>query len=215
MRTLIRGSLANGAALNIIMIAVMLVGLFCVRNLHRDVFPDFDLDMVMVSVPYPGAAPEEVEEGICQKIEEAIRSVEGIKKITSTAAEGVGSVTVELRSDVTNPDRVLNDIRSAVDRIPSFPEMAEDPEVRLAEIRESAIRVGVVGANVHDGQSALRLREVAERVREDLLLLPEVTQVDLSGSRDYQIDIEIPEDTLRSHGISLRQVARRREAGKP
>ena len=207
MRMLIRGSIGNGPALNIVMIAVMAVGLFCTRNLHRDVFPEFDLDMVMVSVPYPGAAPEEVEEGICQKIEEAVRSVEGIKKITSTAAEGVGSVTIELRSDVTNPDRVLNDIRSAVDQIPSFPEMSEDPEVRLAEIREAAIRVGVVGPDARDEQSALRLREVAERVREDLLLLPEITQVDISGTRDYQIDIEIPEDTLRAHGISLSQVA--------
>ena len=207
MKALVRGSIGNGPALNVVMIAVMAVGLYCARNIHRDVFPDFDLDMVLVSVPYPGAAPEEVEEGICQKIEEAVRTVEGIKKITSTAAEGVGSVTIELRSEVTNPDRVLNDIRSAVDRIPSFPEMAEDPEVRLAEIREAAIRVGVVGPDKRDERSALKLREVAERVREDLLLLPEITQVDLSGTRDYQIDIEISEDTLRSHGISLTQVA--------
>ncbi len=207
MRSLVRGSIGNGPALNIVMIAVMGVGLYCTRNLHRDVFPDFDLDMVIVSVPYPGAAPEEVEEGICQKIEEAVHSVEGIKKVTATAAEGMGSVTIELRSDVTNPDRVLNDIRSAVDQIPSFPEMSEDPEVRLAEIREAAIRVGVVGPDARDEQSALQLREVAERVREDLLLLPEITQVDVSGTRDYQIDIEISEDTLRAHGISLSEVA--------
>jgi hydrophobic/amphiphilic exporter-1 (mainly G- bacteria), HAE1 family len=206
MRSLVRGSIGNAPALNVIMVAVIFVGYVCVQSMHRDTFPDFDLDVVMISVPYPGAAPEEVEEGICQKIEEAIRSVEGVKKVTSTAAEGMGSVNVELLSGVTNADRVLNDIRSAVDRIPSFPEMAEDPEIRLAEMREPAIRVGVVGPDRQDGQSALDLREVAENVREDLLLLPEVSQVDLAGGRDYQIDIEVDEDTLRSYGVSLRQL---------
>jgi hydrophobic/amphiphilic exporter-1 (mainly G- bacteria), HAE1 family len=206
MKAIVRGSIGNAPALNIIMVAAIVVGLVCVRSLHRDTFPDFDLDVVMISVPYPGAAPEEVEEGICQKIEEAIRSVEGVKKVTSTAAEGMGSVNVELLSNVSNPDRVLNDIRSAVDRIPSFPEMAEDPEIRLAEMREPAIRVGVVGPDRRDEQSALDLRDVAEQVREDLLLLPEVSQVDLTGGREYQIDIEIDEDTLRSHGVSLGQL---------
>ena len=122
MKSLVRGSIDNAPALNIIMVAMILVGYVCVQLMHRDTFPDFDLDVVMISVPYPGAAPEEVEEGICQKIEEAIRSVEGVKKVTSTASEGIGSVNVELLSGVTNADRVLNDIRSAVDRIPSFPE---------------------------------------------------------------------------------------------
>ncbi len=206
MKSLVRGSIKNGPALNIIMAAVILVGYVCVQSLHRDTFPDFDLDMVVISVPYPGAAPEEVEEGICQKIEEAIRTVEGVKKVTSTAAEGSGSVTVELLSDVSNSDRVLNDIRSAVDRIPSFPECAEDPEIRLAEIREPAIRVGVIGPTTDGEQAALQLRDVAEKVREDLLLLPEVSQVDLTGGREYQIDVEIDEDTLRAHGLSLREV---------
>ncbi len=207
MRTIVRWAISNAPAMNILMVATLLVGWFCMRSLHRETFPDFDLDMIQVSVPYPGATPEEVEEGICQKIEEAVRSVEGIKKIHSTAAEGSGSVALELRSDVDNSDRVLNDVRSAVDRIPSFPELSEDPEVKLAEIRESVIRVGVVGPKLYDEQAQLRLREVAEEVREDLLLLPEVSRVELGGARDYQIDIEIPEDALRAHGWSLREVA--------
>jgi HAE1 family hydrophobic/amphiphilic exporter-1 len=207
MKSIIRWAIRNAPAMNIIMVAMIAVGLFCTRSLYRETFPDFDLDMIMVTVPYPGATPEEVEEGICQKIEEAVRAVEGIKKITSTAAEGMGTVTLELRSDVTNQDRVLNDVRSAVDQIPSFPEMAEDHEVKLAEMRESVIRVGVVGPKQRDEDADLSLRDLAETVREDLLLLPEVSRVDVTGGKEYQIDIEIPESALRAHRISLRQVA--------
>ncbi len=207
MKPLVRWSISNSPAMNIILVAALLVGWFCMRGLRRETFPEFDLDIIMVSVPYPGASPEEVEEGICLKIEEAIRSVEGIKKITSTAAEGAGSVTLELKSDVTNADRVLNDVRSAVDRIPSFPELAEDAEVKLAEIREPVIRVGVLGPERRDEQAYLQLREVGEQIREDLLLLPIVSRVDMSGTKEYQIDIEISEDTLRSHRMSLKEVA--------
>jgi HAE1 family hydrophobic/amphiphilic exporter-1 len=207
MKSIVRWAISNAPAMNIVLVAGMLLGVFSMYSLRRETFPEFDLDMITISVPYPGATPADVEEGICQKIEEAVRSVEGIKKINSTAAEGVGSVMLELRSDVKNADRVLNDVRSAVDQIPSFPDMAEDPDVKLTEMRETVIRVGVVGPDDRSQQADIQLREVAEHVREELLLLPEVSRVDLSGGREYQIDIEISEDALRSHGVSLRNVA--------
>ncbi len=207
MRAVIRWAISNAPAMNIVMIAGICVGLFSFRAIRRDFFPEYDLDMITISVPYPGASPEEVEEGICQKIEEAVRSVEGIKKINSSAAEGSGAVMLELRSNVQNPDRVLNDVRSAVDQIPSFPELAEDPDVKLTEMRETVLRVGVVGPDRDDEESAIQLRTVAEQTREALLMLPEVSRVDLTGGKDYQIDIEIPEDTLRSYGVSLQQLA--------
>jgi multidrug efflux pump subunit AcrB len=207
MKSIIRWAIANSPAMNIILVAGIVIGLFAVRAIRRDFFPEFDLDMITVSVPYPGASPEEVEEGICQKIEEAVRSVDGIKKINSTASEGNGAVMLELRSEVDNADRVLNDVRSAVDQIPSFPELAEDPDVKLTEMRETVLRVGVIGPDQRDEEAAVQLRAVAEQTREDLLMLPEVSRVDLSGGKDYQIDIEIPEETLRSYGVSLQQVA--------
>ncbi len=207
MKSVIRWAISNSPAMNIILMAGMLLGLFAVRSLRRDFFPEFDLDMITISVPYPGASPEEIEEGICQKIEEAVRSVEGIKKINSTASEGSGAVMVELRTDVENPDRVLNDVRSAVDQIPSFPELAEDPDIRLTEMRETVLRLGVVGPDERDEEAAVQLRELAEQVREALLLLPEVSRVDLTGGKDYQIDIEVPEETLRAYGVSLQQLA--------
>ncbi len=209
MKAFIRSAIQNAPAMNIIMVAVILVGLYSLSMLRRETFPEFDLDTIMVTVPYPGAAPEEVEEGICQKIEEAVQSISGIKKMTSTAAEGSGSVTLELESDVRDPARILDDVQSAVDRISTFPEKAERHEVKLAEIQEVVIRVGVLGPDRNDAEAELALRDVAEQVREELLLLPEVSQVNMTGTKSYEIDIEIPEATLRAHGLSLQDVASR------
>lgn len=209
MKAIIRWAIENAPAMNSLMASIVVVGAICVVSLRRETFPEFDLDTIMVTVPYPGASPDEVEEGICQKIEEAVQSINGIKKVTSTAAEGSGSVTLELKSGVRDPSLVLDDVRSAVDRISTFPEMAEQPEVKLAEMQEVVIRVGVVGPDRRDADAELQLREVAEGVREDLLLLSRVSQVSLSGTKNYQIDIEIPEATLRAHGLSLQEVAAR------
>lgn len=207
MNFLVRWAVANKPAMNILMVTAILVGLALTMSLNRELFPEFDLEQVNVSVSYPGATPDQIEEGICQKIEEAVRSVAGIKKVTSTASEGTGSVAIELRSDVDNPDRVFNEIRAEVDRIPSFPEKAEDPEIRRATHQDTAIRVGVLGPNRTDEYSDLKLREVAERVRDDLLLLAGVSDVKITGGKEYEIDIEIPEDTLSAHGLSLSEVA--------
>ena len=207
MKALVRWAVTNAPAMNIFMVMALLVGWFCTTSLNREVFPEFDLDMINISVPYPGATPDEVEDGICQKIEEAVRSVEGIKKVTSTASEGAGTVSLELEANVKSPDRVLNEVRSEVDRIPSFPEMAEDYEIRRMTHQDTAIRVGVLGPPGHSEESDLRLRTVTEKVLDDLLRLPGVSDVSITGGKDYQIDIEIPEDTLRSYGLSLTEVA--------
>lgn len=197
-------AIRNSPAMNLLMIAIMAVGFYSFRSMQRESFPNFDIDMILVSVPYPGAAPQEVEEGICQKIEEAVRSLEGIKKVTSVASEGAGSIVLELTTGGRSPDRILDEVRSEIDRIPSFPIEAEEPEIQRVTPRRSAIRVGVIGP---DDGTELKLREYAERIRDGLLQLGGITQVDFIGGKDYQIDIEIDEQTLRSHGLSLQQVA--------
>lgn len=207
MKSLVRWAMTNQPAMNILMIAAIIGGFYFTSKLNRELFPEFEMETVMVSVAYPGATPDEVEQGICQKIEEAVRSVNGIRKVTSTAMEGSASVSIELMSNVSDPDRVLNEIRSEVDRISSFPGMAEDPEVRRQTRQETAIRVGLIGPAPTSVDAALKLREVAELVREDLLALPGVADIEISGAKDYQIDIEIPEERLRSYGLSLSKVA--------
>jgi HAE1 family hydrophobic/amphiphilic exporter-1 len=217
MKGLPQWSIANGRALNIVLFAVMVVGWFAFGKLRRESFPEFELDTIRVTVPYPGAAPQEVEEGICQKIEEAVRSLEGVKKVTSIALEGSGNVVIELLSSVDSSERVLDEVRSEIDRIPSFPAEAEDPEVTMVTSRRTSIKLGLLAPlGIEDATSAddltqlerdLEIRAVAEQLRDGLLGLDGVTQVQITGGRDYQIDIEIPEATLRSHGLTLGQVA--------
>ncbi|NLE38479.1 MAG: efflux RND transporter permease subunit, partial [Pirellulaceae bacterium] len=208
MKSLIRWTITNTPAMNTLMIAILAVGLASLMAMRREVFPEFELDYITITVPYPGASPEEVEEGICQKIEEAVRSRDGIKKIMSTAREGVGIVVLELFSSVPDVQKVLNEIRSDVDRIPSLPELAEDAEIEQILIRRPAIRVGVIGPENESPDAEIRLRDIAEQIRDELLQLPSLSQVELVGVRDYQIDIEISEDTLRKYGLTLQQVAR-------
>ena len=208
MKSIVQWAIRNTPAMNTLMVGILAVGAVSLYFMRREFFPEFDLEYITITVPYPGASPDEVEEGICQKIEEAVQSLDGIKEITSTAGESAGMVILELDSNVRDVQRVLNEVRSEIDRIPSFPDLAEDPEVEQITIRTPAIRVGVVGPDDDSPEAELALRDVAERVRDELLRLPAVSQVKLIGVKDYQIDIEIPEDTLRKYGLTLQEVAK-------
>lgn len=207
MKSIIKWAINNSPAMNTLMVTVLGVGLVSLSFMRREVFPEFELEIILVSVPYPGASPEEVEEGICQKMEEAVRAIDGIKKITSIANEGSGSVVLELRAGVPDVQKILNEVRSEIDRIPSFPELAEDPDVQQITFRQVAIEVAVIGPEQLDENSEWELRAVTERIRDELLQLKSVSQANIAGARDYQIDIEIPEATLRKYGLTLRDVA--------
>jgi multidrug efflux pump subunit AcrB len=224
MKSIIQWATRNAPAMNTLMIATLVVGAASMAMLRREVFPEFELEIVLVSVPYPGASPEEVEEGICQKIEEAVRAIDGVKRQTAIAKEGAGFLVLELETS-SNVQKILNEVRSEVDAIPSFPELAEQPDVKQITYRIPAIRVGVTAdastaeevaaANFDaDLQEQLadsaewRLRSVAEKVRDDLVQLNTVSQADILGARDFQIDVEISERKLREHGLSLQEVAR-------
>ena len=209
MRTIVSWTVRNMPAMNTLVISILLVGALAFASMRREVFPEFDLEIVLVTVPYPGATPDEVEEGVCQKIEEACRSVAGIKKITSVAQEGMGFCVFELQDSIKDVQKTLGEIRSEVERIPSMPELAEDAKVEQVTLRTPAIKVGILAPAAVDGEdvSELELRDVAELVRDDLLALPAVSAANLQGAKDYQIDIEISEKTLRKYGLSLQKVA--------
>jgi multidrug efflux pump subunit AcrB len=192
------------------MIAIIIIGIICGFRLRRETFPEFDIENIIISVPYPGATPEEVENGICQKIEEALQSLEGTRKITSSASEGNAMVMIELRSDVKNIDRVLNEVKDAVDRItPQLPELIEQPTVQRLKVQETVISIGVLGPEDHSEEAALALRQVAEDLRDELLQYSRISLVNLVGTKNYQIDIEIPEQTLRAYHLTLDQAAHR------
>lgn len=218
MKSLIAWSVKNWQAMNVVMLGVMLMGLYSLTQLRRDFWPDFELYVLNVSVVYPGASPDEIEAGILEKVEEAIRTVDGIDEMTSSAREGVGSLMLELDPDSTQDDaqRVLTEVTTLIGQIPSFPELAEKPDIRLQTNFVTAIRVAVLGpafdpaidqSEDQKAEAALALRRVAERVREEVLALPTVSVADLVGTPDYQIDIEIPEQRLREYNLSLKTVA--------
>ena len=209
MKNVIAWAIGNAPGMNVLMLGLLLVGGLSLYGLRRETFPAFELEVVMVTVPYPGATPEDVEEGICQKIEESVRSIDGIKQVTSIAQESAGYVLIELRSDVRDVQKVLAEIDREVSRISTFPVRAEDAQVEQLTFRSAAIRVGIIGPDREQGDIAAerRLRDVAEGVRDDLLLLPSVSSATIMGGRPFQIDVEIPEATLRSYGLSLDQVA--------
>lgn len=207
MKKIFEWAVSNVPAMNLIMISVFVMGFWGLSSLNRETFPNFDIDMISVSVAYPGATPEEVEEAICQKIEEEVRDIVGIKKITSAASENVGTVSIELKSNVDDKNRVLNEVDSAVGRISTFPELCERPDVRLLQIEETIIRVGILGPPDWSVDAQLKLRDVAEQLRNEILQLPNISRVDIVGSKNYQIDVEFDENTLRSYGLTLQEVA--------
>ncbi len=203
MNGAIRWMAENHVAANLLMLVFIVGGLILGFSIKQEVFPDIDLDRVQVSVTYPGAGPEEVEEGVILKVEENLTGVDGIKQIKSVAAEGYGVVTAEITTDA-DIDLVLQDIKSEVDRIITFPKDAEKPVVSKMLNRREVISVVVYG-----DLPERSLREMAEQIRDELLLEDNITQVDLSGVRPYEISIEFKETDMRRYGLTFDQVAQR------
>ena len=200
MNGLIRYFSTNHVAANLLMILIMAAGLLSVVDIKQEVFPEVSMDMISVRVPYLGASPAEVEEGVCIKVEEQIQSVDGIKRITSTASEGVGMVMAELETDV-DPQEVLDEIKSEVDRIITFPAETEKPVITRVEPRRQVMDVVLYGDA--DERS---LKVLADNVRDDLAALPEITQADIVGTRPFEISIEVSEAALRRYGLTFSQV---------
>ncbi len=188
-------------ASNLLMIFVLLAGLMTLIHMKIEVFPDIETGQITVVVPYPGASPSEVEEGVCQRVEDAIAGVEGIKRIRSVAAENAGTVVAELEESADSRS-ALDDIKAAVDRIDTFPQEAERPVVS-----EVVPRRAVIGVVAHGNVGERTLKRLGERIRDDLLAKDTITQVELAGVRPYQIDVEISEESLRRYGLTRERVA--------
>jgi len=190
----------NHVAANLLMFLIVAGGLAALPSIQQKPFPDIDFDIVNISVPYLGAAPEEVEEGVCVRIEEEIYGINGIERIRSTAAEGACNVAAELIAGY-DIDRALSEIKNAVDAIDTFPLEAEKPVVNHFAIRRNAIQLALSG--VVDERA---LKIWGTRIRDEIAALPGVTQVDLSNARNYEISIEVSEESLQRHRLSFDQV---------
>jgi multidrug efflux pump subunit AcrB len=190
----------NPVAANLVMISMIVGGLVSLRFVQQKTFPDIDINVIAITVEYLGAAPEEVERGVCVRIEEEIYGINGIKEITSSAAEGRCGVSAELM-DGYPVDRALSEIKNAVDSITTFPVETEKPIVSHTEIKRTVIQIAI---SAEASESALKI--YGERVRDSLSSLPGVTQVDLLNARDYEISIEVSEEDLRRYELTFDEV---------
>ncbi len=193
----------NRVTPNLLMLFLMLGGFFMSLRIKKEVFPEFSLDRITISVPYPGAGPEEVEQGIVLAVEEAIRGIDGIREITATASQGNARIVAELLENA-DLQKVYQELRQAVDRVTTLPEDAEEPIVSLDVRRREVVELQVYG-NVDERT----LRNQAEELRDRLLQHSGISQVELVGARSPEIQVSVPSAALRAHNLTLEQVADR------
>ena len=201
MRAAIAWFARNHVAANLLMGLFVIGGLTALPRIPLKSFPDIDVDMITVAVSYLGAAPEESEAGVCIRIEEEIESVAEIEKLRSTAVEGACVVVAELISG-SDVGETLDEIKNRVDAIDTFPEETEKPIISQVKVRRAVVDLALAGDADERG-----LKILGERVRDELVALPGITQVELTTTRPYEISIEVPEESLRRHGLSFDQVA--------
>lgn len=201
MESLIRWWVRNPVAANLLMLIIVTAGWLGLKDIEKEAFPAVQPDIVQVELIWPGASPKEVEQQVIQRVEEALKNVSNVYRITSEARESVGSLTVETFPSV-DLNTFLNDVKNAVDSVTSFPRDIENPRVRRLEWRQEMIRVAVVG---DVGEKALT--RLGNRLRNELAGLPYLSQVELFGSRREEVTIELSERALRNYGLSFSEVA--------
>ena len=191
LRGLIAAGVRNPVYANVLMICILAGGVLAGTALVRETYPEFSLDRLAVEVAYPGASPEQVEEGVCVKIEQALEGVPGVRKVWSRAEENAALVIVELRSDAADPRLVLLDVKDRVDRIDTFPPEAEAPVVR-----EVIARAQVINVSIYGDAPERAIKEWSQEIKNELLSLGAVSQVKLRGVRDYEISIQVSQEAL-------------------
>ncbi|MFU8787598.1 MAG: efflux RND transporter permease subunit [Methylobacter sp.] len=193
----------HGVAANLLMAACILGGLLMMLSIKQEVFPDFEIDTITVSVAYPGASPEEVENGILLVIEDAISGLDGIDEVKATASEGSGLVVIDVASDA-NIQQLAQDVQQEVNRITTFPTDIEEPKIKI--LSRSSQVVSVV---LHGAAEERVLHELAEQFRDQLLQDPNISRIELAGIRPLEISIEVPQENLRRYKLSLAEIAQR------
>ncbi len=192
---------SNHVAANLLMWLIITAGVVSAFSIRKQTSPDFELNTVVVNVPYLGAAPQEVEEGVVIKVEEAIQDIDGISSITSVAREGRGTITAEIDAD-KDINEILSIIKTRVDAISTFPGLTEKPVIYKQEFPIPVLMVSVYG----DLDEFTR-KELAQSIREDLMAFPEVNQVQFLGNQDYEISIEVSEHVLRQYGLTMTEIS--------
>ena len=200
MKNIIRWFILNTVAANLLMVFIIIAGIFTLSRLRMEVFPDITIPIINVSVVYPGASPEDIEESICVKVEEQVQGINGLKRITSSSNEGYGSINIEIENGY-DIDEVKDEVKAQVDAITSFPDDAEKATIKSFDGQPEVITIAV-----HGYVDEVSLLNIAEKVRDEVSELPNITQTRL-GKKPREISIEVSEKTLQKYGISFDYIA--------
>lgn len=190
----------NTVAANLTMVAIVIVGLMTATTLKQEVVPEIQVDSAMVTIVYPGATPEEVEQGVVMRIEKEVQGLAGVDQVKATANEGVAVVTIDFL-DGEDRQEMLDDIKAAIDRIDTFPEDAEEPQVQLLDINNRVMDIAVWG-----NADIKSLRAAARVVEDRLLTQPDISLVKLANAADFEISIEVSEEALRRYHMTFDEV---------
>ena len=223
MKSVIQWAIKNSPAMNTLLIVSMLIGAISMVVMRREVFPNFALEIILVTVPLPGETPDEIEEAVCQKIEAEVATIEGVKKMTSVATENIGYVILELDNDIKDVQKVLSEVESNIDQV-DFPEQSETPIIQQIVFRAPAVSVGILAPKSSESptlEQQHELRSIAEEVRRELLDLKAVrpasvvrwalsglyqpkgnviSSAEINGERPFEVAVEISEDSCESMG---------------
>ncbi len=204
MKSLPQFSVENPVLVNLLMVAILIFGGYTALTLTREMFPESRPDQILITTPYPGATPEEVERGISIRIEEEIKDIEHIERIETTISEGISTLMVELTSEVRDLDDKVNEFKAAIDAIPrdELPEEAEETRVTKFEPTLPVISIAIYG-DTDEGT----LKDAGRRLRDDLLLLPQITDVEITGIRKDELTVQVDPEQMIAYNLALSDVA--------
>ncbi len=201
MRALIKYFIQHPTIVNLCLFLLIGLGALQLMRTQTTNFPKQRIRFVSVLVPYPGASPAEVETGITVKIEENLEGIQGIDRVTSTSGESFANVLVELTEE-SDPSTVLAEVKNAVDKINNFPDRADAPIIEKIEVKDVAIGFGVVG------EVPLSVKkDYADQIKNELLAYREISDIDVTGLPEEEIEIEVKENELQKYQISFAQLA--------
>ncbi|MCK4661124.1 MAG: efflux RND transporter permease subunit, partial [Phycisphaerae bacterium] len=201
LRRLIAAGVHNPVYSNVLMICILVGGYLSARTLVTETYPEFSLDRISIEVVYPGASPEEVEQGVCTKIEEVLEGLPGVKQIWSAISESKALIIVRLLENVRDPSLMMLDIKDRVEQIDTFPPEVEKPVIAEMMVREQVINVAIYG-----DAPERAIKELAVEIKDELLSDEAISQVVLTGVRDYEISIEVSQEALLQYGLTLEDV---------
>ena len=201
MKKIIAWMVDNHVTTNLIMVLIVFTGMFSVYSLKQEVFPEIDLDRVSIEVVYKGASPDEIESSVVQRVEEAVAGVDGVREITGIASENIGMVNIEI--DYGEDVNLVKDrVQTEIDRLTTLPENSEKPVVKIDTRSSQVIQLAVSG-----DLDEYTHTKLTEKIKDELQDLPEISQVGLSGVKDYELSIEVSKDKLESYGLTIAQIS--------